>query len=78
VRGGFVPELVAQSFALVRTAAARTVGLRHFPVQLIGGSAMLERQARRNGDGRREDLTGDAAGCDGGARRDAGARGHRQ
>ena len=41
-REGFVPDLVARSFALVRAAAGRTVGMRHFPVQLIGGHAMLE------------------------------------
>ena len=34
-------ELVAQAFALVREASARTTGLRHFDVQLIGGWAML-------------------------------------
>jgi preprotein translocase subunit SecA len=33
--------LAAQAFALVREAAARTVGQRHFDVQLIGGWAML-------------------------------------
>jgi preprotein translocase subunit SecA len=34
-------ELAAQSFALVREAAARAVGQRHFDVQLVGGWAML-------------------------------------
>jgi len=33
--------LAAESFALVREAAARTIGQRHFDVQLIGGWAML-------------------------------------
>jgi len=33
--------LAAEAFALVRETAARTVGLRHFDVQLIGGWAML-------------------------------------
>ena len=33
--------LAAQVFALVREAAARTIGQRHFDVQLIGGWAML-------------------------------------
>ena len=42
LRMAFVPELVAQSFALVRSAARRTLGLSHFPVQLIGGSVMLD------------------------------------
>ena len=39
---GFVPEVVGRSFALVRAAAQRCVGLRHYPVQLIGGSVMLD------------------------------------
>jgi preprotein translocase subunit SecA len=39
---GFVPEVVGRSFALVRAAAQRCVGLRHYPVQLIGGAVMLE------------------------------------
>jgi preprotein translocase subunit SecA len=34
-------DLAAQSFALVREAAARTIGQRHFDVQLIGAWAML-------------------------------------
>ena len=38
---GFEPELAARAFALVRTAASRTIGLQHFPVQLVGGYAML-------------------------------------
>jgi len=34
-------EAVAACFALVREASTRTIGLRHFDVQLIGGWAML-------------------------------------
>jgi preprotein translocase subunit SecA len=34
-------ELAAGAFALVREAAARSTGLRHFDVQLIGGWAIL-------------------------------------
>jgi preprotein translocase subunit SecA len=34
-------SLAASAFALAREAAARTLGLRHFDVQLIGGWAML-------------------------------------
>ncbi|MDH5579883.1 MAG: prepilin peptidase, partial [Betaproteobacteria bacterium] len=33
--------LAARAFALVREAATRTIGMRHFDVQLIGGWAML-------------------------------------
>ena len=57
VRAGFVPGLVARAFALVRTAAARTVGLRHFPVQLTGGCAMLEGKVIEMGTGEGKTLT---------------------
>jgi preprotein translocase subunit SecA len=33
-------DLVAPAFALVREAGRRTIGLRHYPVQLLGGVAM--------------------------------------
>ena len=42
LRHGFVPDLVGRSFALTRAAAQRTIGLSHFPVQLMGGHVMLE------------------------------------
>ena len=51
LRCGFMPALAARSFALVRAAAARTVGLRHFPVQLIGGHVMLEGMLAEMGTG---------------------------
>ena len=41
LREGFTPELAARSFALVRAAAWHELGQRHFPVQLVGGHAML-------------------------------------
>jgi len=41
LRHGFRPELAARAFALVRAAAERTLGMRHFPVQLMGGHVML-------------------------------------
>jgi preprotein translocase subunit SecA len=41
-RSGFAElPLAARGFALVREAATRTVGQRHFDVQLLGGWAML-------------------------------------
>ncbi|MBI3896328.1 MAG: hypothetical protein HY313_10415 [Acidobacteria bacterium] len=40
-RSGFPDPLVARSFALVREAAERTVGQRHFDVQLVGGRVLL-------------------------------------
>ena len=39
---GFTDEHVAHSFALIREAASRTVGMRHFDTQLIGGRVMLK------------------------------------
>jgi preprotein translocase subunit SecA len=41
-REGFAPELVGECFALVREAAERTIGRRHYDVQLMGGWAMLQ------------------------------------
>ncbi len=40
-REGFRPPLVARTFALVREAAGRTLGMRHFDSQLRGGWIML-------------------------------------
>src|SRR5262245_46822237 len=41
-RDGFVPELVGKCFALVREAAARAIGQRHYDVQLMAGWALLQ------------------------------------
>ena len=41
-REGFREELVARAFALVREAADRSVGQRHFDVQLVGGWILLQ------------------------------------
>jgi len=41
VHAGFTLPLVARGFALVREAAGRRLGMRHYPVQLIGGHALL-------------------------------------
>jgi preprotein translocase subunit SecA len=38
---GLRTHLVARSFALIREVAGRTMGLRHFDVQLIGGFTLL-------------------------------------
>ncbi|MBI4241066.1 MAG: preprotein translocase subunit SecA [Candidatus Rokubacteria bacterium] len=40
-REGFQDDLVARSFAVVREAAGRTIGERHFDVQLRGGWVLL-------------------------------------
>jgi len=41
MREGFVARTVTRAFSLVQEAAARRVGLRHYPVQLMGGWALL-------------------------------------
>lgn len=41
-RDGFAPELVGECFALVREAASRTTGQRHYKSQIMGGWALLE------------------------------------
>lgn len=41
-RSGFRDELVGNVFALVREVAGRTLGKRHFDVQLMGGWALLK------------------------------------
>lgn len=38
---GFTPELAARSFALVREVTGRKLGMRHRPVQLMGGYVIL-------------------------------------
>jgi preprotein translocase subunit SecA len=51
LRQGFTPALVARAFAMVRTAASRTLGLRHFPAQVMGGHAMLHGRLAEMGTG---------------------------
>jgi len=51
---GFPVELAGRVFALVREAAARRMGLRHFDVQLIGGWILLHGMVAemRTGEGK--------------------------
>src|SRR5437870_3318839 len=41
-RNGFAPSLVGECFALVREAAERTIGQRHYDAQLMGGWGLLQ------------------------------------
>src|SRR5699024_12220306 len=52
--GVSLDALLPEAFAAVRDAASRTVGLRHFDVQLMGGAALLEGMfaEMKNGDGK--------------------------
>ena len=40
-RNGLRPDLVASAFAVIRELSGRTLGMRHFDVQLLGGWAMM-------------------------------------
>jgi preprotein translocase subunit SecA len=42
LRHGFTAPLVAKAFALAREATFRHAGLRHFPVQIMGGLGLLD------------------------------------
>jgi hypothetical protein len=51
----------ALAFAVVREAAVRTIGMRHFDVQLIGGMAAARGQDRRDAHRRGQDAGRDPA-----------------
>jgi preprotein translocase subunit SecA len=54
---GFQNEIVGHLFALVREAAARTIGQRHFNAQLMGGWALLRGTAVEMETGEGKTLT---------------------
>ncbi len=54
---GFKDELVARAFAVVRELAWRTLGMRHFDVQLIGGWVMLNGKVAEMQTGEGKTLT---------------------
>jgi preprotein translocase subunit SecA len=56
-REGFAIAVVAESFALVREAGRRTLGLRHFDVQLAGGYALLNGMVAEMDTGEGKTLT---------------------
>src|SRR5690348_5756162 len=41
--GAEAPALIVGAFALMREACRRTIGLRHYDVQLLAGAALCER-----------------------------------
>lgn len=41
-RDGFATPIVGECFALIGEAASRTLGMRHYPVQLMAGWALLQ------------------------------------
>jgi preprotein translocase subunit SecA len=62
-REGFREALVAQSFALVREVAGRTVGMRHFDAQLRGGWIMLNGMIAEMDTGEGKTLTATLPAC---------------
>ena len=53
--GESLDDLLPEAFAAVREASVRTIGLRHFDVQLIGGMAPQRGADRRDEDRRGQD-----------------------
>ena len=51
--GETLEDLLPEAFAAVREASKRTLGLRHYDVQLIGGIALHQGQDRRDAHRRR-------------------------
>ena len=62
-RRGLEDALVAETFALVREAAGRTLGMRHFDVQLIGGWVMLNGMVAEMETGEGKTLTATLPAC---------------
>jgi len=60
---GYKEELVAQVFALVREVAGRTIGMRHFDVQLIGGLVLLNGMVAEMETGEGKTLTATLPAC---------------
>ncbi len=60
---GFTEEPVAHAFALVREVAVRTVGERHFDVQLIGGRVLLDGMVAEMQTGEGKTLTATLPAC---------------
>ena len=62
-RDGFTEPVVAQSFALVREVAGRTLGMRHFDSQLRGGWILLNGMVAEMETGEGKTLTATLPAC---------------
>ena len=62
-REGLRDALVAQTFALVREAAGRTLGMRHFDTQVIGGWVLLNGMIAEMETGQGKTLTATLPAC---------------
>ena len=61
--GDYDEDRVARAFALVREVADRTLGERHFDVQLLGGRVLLEGMVAEMETGEGKTLTATLAAC---------------
>ena len=60
---GFTDNLTARSFALIREVARRTLGMRHFDVQLYGGWALLRGMVAEMETGEGKTITATLPAC---------------
>ena len=60
---GLRHDLVIQAFALVREVAARRLGMRHYPVQIMGGFVLLFGMVAEMETGEGKTLTATLAAC---------------
>jgi len=63
LRDGLAEELCAQAFAIVREMSDRTLGMRHFDSQIIGGWAMLQGMLAEMETGEGKTLTATLPAC---------------
>jgi preprotein translocase subunit SecA len=63
VRFGLTTELIAQAFATIRETAARTLGKRHYDVQLYGGWIMMNGMLAEMATGEGKTLTTTLPAC---------------
>jgi preprotein translocase subunit SecA len=62
-REGFALDVAAQAFALIRELAARTLDMRHFDVQLMGGWILLNGMVAEMDTGEGKTLTATLPAC---------------
>jgi len=62
-KDGFRDDIIAEIFALIREAAVRTIGMKHFDVQLIGGLVLLNGMVAEMETGEGKTLTATLPAC---------------
>jgi preprotein translocase subunit SecA len=62
-RQGFALDVVAQTFALIREVAGRTLAMRHFAVQMMGGWVLLHGMVAEMDTGEGKTLTATLPAC---------------